>query len=119
MMRDVRESIHREMREGLANAWWSQVCDRAEDDGERHLPTFSHFLIVNKLLSLSLSLNKLLSLSLSLSLSLGWQVTRFPPYVRRPFPSKEIRRKSEKDDPGPPVVPGDRFGIRTLERAGR
>ena len=67
MMRDVRESIHREMREGLANAWWSQVCDRAEDDGERHLPTFSHFLIVNKLLSLSLSLNKLLSLSLSLS----------------------------------------------------
>jgi len=24
-----------EMRDGLANAWWSQVCDRAEDDGER------------------------------------------------------------------------------------
>ena len=37
---------------------------------------------------------------------LGWQVTRVPPYVRRPFPSKEIRRISERDDPGPPVVPG-------------
>ena len=24
-----------EMRDGLANAWWSQVCHRAEDDGER------------------------------------------------------------------------------------
>ena len=24
-----------EMSDGLANAWWSQVCDRAEDDGER------------------------------------------------------------------------------------
>ena len=24
-----------EMRDGLANAWWSQVCDRAEDDDER------------------------------------------------------------------------------------
>ena len=24
-----------EMRYGLANAWWSQVCDRAEDDRER------------------------------------------------------------------------------------
>ena len=24
-----------EMRDGLANAWWSQVRDRAEDDGER------------------------------------------------------------------------------------
>ena len=24
-----------EMRDGLANAWWSQVCDRAEDDRER------------------------------------------------------------------------------------
>ena len=23
------------MRDGLANAWWSQVCDRAEDDDER------------------------------------------------------------------------------------
>jgi hypothetical protein len=72
-------------------------------------------LSINFSLCLSLSIN----FSLSLSLSLGWQVTRFPPYVRRPFPSKEIRRKSEKDDPGPPVVPGDRFGIRTLERAGR
>ena len=24
-----------EMRDGRANAWWSQVCDRAEDDDER------------------------------------------------------------------------------------
>ena len=24
-----------EMSDGLANAWWSQVCDRAEDDEER------------------------------------------------------------------------------------
>jgi len=24
-----------EMRGGLANEWWSRVCDRAEDDGER------------------------------------------------------------------------------------
>jgi hypothetical protein len=42
--------------------------------------------------------------------SLGWQVTRVPPYVRGPFPSREIRRISERDDPGPPVVPG-RQGI--------
>jgi hypothetical protein len=33
----------------------------------------------------------------------GWQVTRVPPYVRRPFPSKENRQISERDDPGPPV----------------
>jgi hypothetical protein len=69
-----------------------------------------------------------LSLSLSLSLSppwgmwgsmpavfpLGWQVTRVPPYERRPFPSKENRQISERDDLGPPVEPGgpgDRFGI--------
>jgi len=42
--------------------------------------------------------------------------------VRGPFPSKEIRRISERDDPGPPVVPGGlRIGLgsRTLERAGR
>ena len=38
-------------------------------------------------------------------------------YVRRPFPSKENRRISERDDLRPPVVPGgqeipgDRFGI--------
>ena len=38
--------------------------------------------------------------------SLGWQVTRVPPYVRRPFPSKENRQISERDDLGPPVVPG-------------
>ena len=36
----------------------------------------------------------------------GWQVTRVSPYVRGPFPSKEIRRISERDDPSPPVVPG-------------
>ena len=38
----------------------------------------------------------------------------------RPFPSKEIRRISERDDPGPPVVPGGKgiaLGSRTLERA--
>ena len=37
---------------------------------------------------------------------LGWQVTRVPPYVRRPFPSKKNRQISERDDLGPPVVPG-------------
>ena len=36
----------------------------------------------------------------------AWQVTRVSPYVRRPSPSKENRRISERDDPGPPVVPG-------------
>ena len=36
----------------------------------------------------------------------GWQVTRVSPYVRGPFPSKEIRRIPERVDPGPPVVPG-------------
>jgi hypothetical protein len=54
--------------------------------------------------------------------SLGWQVTRVSPYVRGPFPSKEIRRISERDDPGPPVVPGGLgigLGSRTPERAGR
>ncbi len=40
------------------------------------------------------------------SLSLGWQVTRVPPYVRRPFPSKEKRQISERDVLGLPVVPG-------------
>ena len=52
----------------------------------------------------------------------GWQVTRVSPYVRGPFPSKEIRRISERVDPGPPVVPGGLWiglGSRTLERAGR
>jgi hypothetical protein len=38
--------------------------------------------------------------------SLGWQVTRVPPYGRRPFPSKENRQISERDDLGPPVVLG-------------
>ena len=37
---------------------------------------------------------------------MGWQVTRVLPYVRRPFPSKENRQISERDDLGPPVVPG-------------
>ena len=36
----------------------------------------------------------------------GWQVTRVSPYVRGPFLSKETRQISERDDPGPPVVPG-------------
>ena len=36
-----------------------------------YLPTFSHFLMVNKLLSLSLFLSLSLSLSLSLALSLS------------------------------------------------
>ena len=27
-----------------------------------------------------------------------WQVTRVPAYVQRPFPSKENRRISERDD---------------------
>jgi len=48
----------------------------------------------------------------------GWQVTRVSPYVRGPFPSKEIRRISERDDLSPPVVPGG-WGSRTLKRAGR
>jgi hypothetical protein len=43
--------------------------------------------------------------------SLGWQVTRVSPYGRGPFPSKEIRRISERDDPGPPVVPGGLTGL--------
>ena len=36
----------------------------------------------------------------------GRQVTSVPPYVRRPFSSKEHRQISERDDLGPPVVPG-------------
>ena len=46
-----------------------------------------------------------------------WQVARVPPYVRRPFPSKENRQISERDDLGPPVVPGGQeigLGSRTL-----
>ena len=52
----------------------------------------------------------------------GWQVTRVSPYVRGPFPSKEIRRISERVDPGLPVVPGRLWiglGSRTLETVGR
>ena len=51
---------------------------------------------------------------------LEWQVTRVSPYVRGPFPSKEIRRISERDDPGPPGVPGagDRFGIPNPRKSG-
>ena len=33
-------------------------------------------------------------------------MTRVPPYVRSPFPSKENRQISERDDLGPLVVPG-------------
>jgi hypothetical protein len=51
---------------------------------------------------------------------LRWQVTRVPPYVRRPFPSKENRRQiSERDDLGPPVIPGGQeigLGSRNLRR---
>ncbi len=48
---------------------------------------------------------------------LVWQVTRVPPYVRRPFPSKENRQISEMDDLGPLVVPGGQeigLGYRNL-----
>jgi hypothetical protein len=31
----------------------------------------------------------------------GWQVTRAPPYVRRPLPSKEHRQIPKRDDLGP------------------
>ena len=41
--------------------------------------------------------------SIPVVFSLAWQVTRVSSCVRRPFPSKEIRRISERDDPGPPV----------------
>jgi hypothetical protein len=35
-----------------------------------------------------------------------------PPYVRRPFPSKENRQISERDEIGPPVVPrGQEIGL--------
>ena len=78
--------------------------------------THRHYsLFVNKHSSLPLA-PYCLSITLSLSLyffPLGWQVTRVSPYVRGPFPSKEIRR--------PPVVPGRLWiglGFRTLERAG-
>ena len=35
MVVEVPDAFTGEMRDGLANAWWSRVCDRAEDDGER------------------------------------------------------------------------------------
>ena len=38
--------------------------------------------------------------------SLGWQATRVAPYVRYPLPSKESRHMPERDDLGPPAVPG-------------
>ncbi len=43
----------------------------------------------------------------------GGNVTRVSSYVRRPFPSKENRRISGRDDLVPPFVPGsgDWFGI--------
>jgi hypothetical protein len=43
-------------------------------------------------------------------------------YVQRPFPSKENLRISERDDLGPPFVPGGQeigVGSRNLERADR
>jgi len=49
------------------------------------------------------------------------QVTRVPPYVRYPFPSKELRHIMERRDLGPPVVPGGQaigLGSRNL-RPGR
>ena len=73
---------------------------------------------------------KSLSLSLSLSLSIpidfppgmaDWQVARVPPYVRRPFPSKENRQISERDYLGPHVVPGGQeigLGSRNLRPSG-
>jgi hypothetical protein len=48
---------------------------------------------------------------------LAWQVARVSSYARRPFPSKETRRILERDDPGPPVVPGGQ-GIGLGERVG-
>jgi len=64
------------------------------------LPTFSHFSMSIKLLSLWAGWG-----SIPVFFPPGWHVTRVSPYVRGPFPSKEIRI-SERDDPGPPVVPG-------------
>jgi hypothetical protein len=58
----------------------------------------------------------------SLFFSMGWQVTRVPPYVRRPFPSKENRQISERDDLGPAVVPGGQeigLGSRNLRPQGK
>jgi hypothetical protein len=46
--------------------------------------------------------------------------TRVPPYVPRPFPSKENRQISERDDLGPPV-PGVQeigMGSRNLQEIG-
>ena len=41
----------------------------------------------------------------------GWQVTRASSYVRRPFPSKENRRISERDDLSQPFVPGGQRSV--------
>ena len=50
---------------------------------------------------------------------LEWQVTRVSPYVRGPFPSKEIRRISETDDPGRCTRgSGDQFGIPNPRKSG-
>jgi len=75
-------------------------------------------------ISLSLwSVNTSTHSSLSLSpLSLyGRSHVSHPTCERGPLPSKEIRRISAREDPGPPVVPGRLWiglGSRTLERAG-
>jgi hypothetical protein len=71
---------------------------------------------------LHLSLMSARALSRSLGFFLGWQVTRVSSYVRRPFPSKENRRMSERDALGPSLVPGGQeigLGSRILERADR
>ena len=83
-------------------------------DRALYLPTFSHFLIVNKT---SLSLRSAAGVPpwgthgpggvrSPWFFSLGWQVTRVSSYVRRPLSCKENRRISERDDLGPPVVSG-------------
>ena len=53
-------------------------------------------------------------------LRLRWQVTCVSSCVRRPFPSKENPRTSERDDLGRPFVPGGQeigLGSPNLERA--
>ena len=53
--------------------------------------------------------------------TLEWQVTRVSSYVRRPFPFKEHRRISERDDLGPPFCTRGseyRFGIPKPQESG-
>ena len=52
--------------------------------------------------------------SIPIVVPLRWQVTRVPPYVRHVFSSKENRQIPERDDLGPPVVPGGQeIGLRS------